>query len=125
MDDAQLPPPRIHPGDYVDAQAARQRLAKSSFWQFASRKNASAPDLRRKKWRMRRNRNAGDAEDNSISPVQSIVVHDDGSDIPPEIDLRDDIVHEDENRDEYRWAILYENQRGYASVLYMYSCPIH
>lgn len=104
--------------EYSAADAARQRLAPKSRFRLLS----SLSDLRQRAKSTKSKRNdAGDhSDDASGSSDELAQMRPSTGTAHTVIDLDDSAISEiHENRDSYRWAILYENQRGYASHV----CP--
>jgi hypothetical protein len=120
MSDSPAPPPCMHLDDPAAAEPARQRLArKSPFRIFASLPNlrqTTRSSSSRKKPKRKPKRRASD----ELSAVESIQVQsprNPGMNSPSLIRLDKSATDEDESRDLYRWAVLYENQRGYVQCL--------
>ena len=109
-----FPPPQCMQADeYAAADAARRCLApKSSFRLFPSLTSL-------------RQRSKSTTSKRTIEPVNVAESADDTVHLPLPTDTGDITINLDgsaisdfhENKDVYGWAILYENQRGYASRL--------
>lgn len=123
-----LPPQCLLPDEYTAADAARQRfINKSRFPLFRS-----APNLRRAASKgkvkggnpksRRKRKDTGDQDEHSFVSVDddSHLSSEDLQPLEEGINLSDKIILDDsaipdslEDKDVYRWAMLYENQRGY------------
>ncbi|OJT15833.1 Meiotically up-regulated gene 65 protein [Trametes pubescens] len=104
----QPPPNTVLRDDYNAVDAARQRFQKRSF--FSS--GVSLPDFHRRKSRARK-RDASPTP-SSIARIECAAS---ASDVPELVDISDASnlaaeIDEDYDKDVYRWAVLYENQRG-------------
>lgn len=104
----QPPPNTVLRDDYDAVEAARQRFRKRGF--FSS--GVSLPHFHKRKSRARK-------RDASPTPssIARIECSASASDIPELVDISDASnlaaeLDEDYDKDVYRWAFLYENQRG-------------
>ncbi|KAI0639411.1 hypothetical protein C8Q77DRAFT_1213978 [Trametes polyzona] len=106
---SRLPPPpgTIQKDDYLAAEEARRRFYKRGF--FSS---VSLPSFRRRRTKSRK-RNASP----SPSSIEELETSASVPEIPDLVDISQASVlatelDEDYDKDVYRWAVLYENQRG-------------
>lgn len=106
------PPEAIQVDDYIAAEEARRRFYSRGFFH-----NVSLPHFRKRRAKARR-REASLAS----SSVVNVDVFASTPEIPNLVDISEGAeLDEDYDKDVYRWAILYENQRGYVYV-YPRSC---
>ncbi|KAI0756982.1 hypothetical protein C8Q80DRAFT_1131442 [Daedaleopsis nitida] len=116
------PPEALQRDDYAAADQARQRLNKHGLFSSIS---LPLPHRHRKK---------SNARERSISPSpSSIAVVESSTTVPPDapdiVDITEDPIRstplqEDYDKDVYRWAILYENQRGATMFSTPYYSPL-
>ncbi|KAH9898392.1 hypothetical protein C8Q73DRAFT_684699 [Cubamyces lactineus] len=105
---SQPPPPgTVHEDDYAAADAARRRFSHHGL--FSS---ISLPSLRRRRSRAHR-RNSSPSPSSLVPNERSASA----SDIPEQVNISESPtiaaeLDEDYDKDVYRWAVLYENQRG-------------
>src|ERR1700728_5412036 len=102
------PPECMKTDDYSAAEPARRRLLKKdSFRLFAS-----LPNLRSKRKQKESGKNSDDAVPVFIETPPS------PTDSNGFIHLDNAAICEDEDKPVYRWAVLYENQRGYVVSIF-------
>ncbi|KAI0655087.1 hypothetical protein C8Q70DRAFT_1021781 [Cubamyces menziesii] len=107
---SQPPPPgTVHEDNYAAADAARRRISRHGLLS-----SISLPSLRRRRSKARAHRQDSSPSPSSLVPNERSAS---APDIPELVNISDSTtcaaeLDEDYDKDVYRWAVLYENQRG-------------